>query len=132
MFGPPCGKKDFLVGKHGNLHDRAEGPFHVLRRISENSYEIDLPGDMSVSTTFNLADLQAFNDDETDDQLDSMTSPFQAKETDAGAFSDTEEASSTTDSPSNGTEEVHSGSNSKRKSKQNIVKPTYLRGYYPN
>jgi hypothetical protein len=113
----------------GNLHDRAEGPFHVLRRISENFYEIDLPGDMSVSTTFNVADLQAFNDDKTDDQY-SRTSPFQAEETDAGAFSDTEEASSTTDSPSNSTEEVHSGSNSKRKSKQNIVKPSYLRGNY--
>lgn len=102
----------------------------MLRRISENSYEIELPGDMSVSTTFNVADLQAFNDDKTDDQLDSRTSPFQAEETNAGAFSNTEEASSTTDSPSNGTEEVHSGSNSKRKSEQNIVKPSYLRGNY--
>jgi hypothetical protein len=45
--------------QHEKLHDRADGLFHVLRRINENAYKIDLLGDAGISTTFEVIDLQA-------------------------------------------------------------------------
>jgi len=39
---------------------RADGPFEVLERISDNAYKVDLPGDYGVSATFNVADLSPY------------------------------------------------------------------------
>ena len=43
---------------------RADGPFEVLERINDNAYKVDLPGDYEVSATFNVADLQAYHEDD--------------------------------------------------------------------
>jgi len=42
------------------LQPRADGPFKLLRKINDNSYEIDLPCTYGVSTSFNVSDLSPF------------------------------------------------------------------------
>ena len=43
---------------------RADGLFEVLERINDNAYKVDLPGDYGVSATFNVANLQAYHEDD--------------------------------------------------------------------
>ncbi|GJT80165.1 reverse transcriptase domain-containing protein [Tanacetum coccineum] len=50
------GKERFSAGRFGKLQPRADGPFRVLKRINDNAYKIDLPGEYNVSATFNVAD----------------------------------------------------------------------------
>ncbi|GJV81295.1 putative ribonuclease H-like domain-containing protein [Tanacetum coccineum] len=57
-------KERFPSGRYGKLQDRADGPFRVLRRINDNAYKIDLPGNYGVSATFNVADLAPYTDDD--------------------------------------------------------------------
>ena len=66
-------RERFPQGRFSKLHSRADGPFRVLKRISDNAYKIDLPGHYKVSATFNVADLSPYLADEEDD---SRTSPF--------------------------------------------------------
>jgi len=42
------------------LHARSAGPFKVLQRFGSNTYVIDLPLDIGMSSTFNIEDLGAF------------------------------------------------------------------------
>ena len=57
------------------LHPRGDDPYQVLERINNNAYKIDLHGDFSVHSTFNVADLSSF--DVGDDFSDSRTNPFE-------------------------------------------------------
>ena len=77
-------KERFPRGKFGKLQDRADGPFRVLKRLGDNAYQIELPGDMEVSATFNVADLQPYYAADPEQDLDSMTSHFQPGGTDEG------------------------------------------------
>jgi len=43
---------------------RSERPFKVLKRVNNNTYEIDLPGDNNISTMFNVSYLSPYMDDE--------------------------------------------------------------------
>ena len=43
---------------------RADSPFEILERITDNAYKVDLPGDYGVSTTFNVADLIPYEEDD--------------------------------------------------------------------
>jgi len=43
---------------------RDDGPYQVLKRINDNAYKVYLPGDYSISTTFNLADLNPYLGDD--------------------------------------------------------------------
>ena len=43
------------------MDPRGDGPFQVLKRINDNAYKIDLPGEYNVSSTFNVADLSPFD-----------------------------------------------------------------------
>jgi hypothetical protein len=54
-------RKEWFPEKHkSKLMPRGDGPFKVLAKINDNAYKIDLPGDCSVSPTFNVADFLHF------------------------------------------------------------------------
>ena len=60
--------------RKSKLQPRGDGPFQVLERINDNAYKIDLPGEYSVSATFNVADLTLF-----DTNIDSRLNPFEER-----------------------------------------------------
>ena len=76
-------KERFPSKRKSKLAPRGDGPFKVLKKIGDNAYKIDLPGDYGVSSTFNVSDLSPF-DDVGDYDLDSRSNPFQEGENDAG------------------------------------------------
>ena len=51
----------------------------MLHRVDNNAYKLELPGKCNVSTTFNVADLNPFRDEE---DLDLRTNPSQVEGTD--------------------------------------------------
>jgi len=62
----------------GKLDARGDGPFRVLKRINNNSYIIDLPGEYGVSSTFNVSDLSPFVISEDEEKpKDSMKNPLE-------------------------------------------------------
>jgi len=49
---------------------RGDGPFKILEKVNDNTYKLELPGDMGVSPTFNVGDLTPYlNDEEDGDDL---------------------------------------------------------------
>ena len=71
-------KEWFPNQKKSKLQPCGDGPFQVLERINDNAYKIDLPGEYSVSATFNVADLTLFDTD-----FDSRSNPFEERGDDA-------------------------------------------------
>jgi len=68
-------RKEKLPSKRKNkLMVRPDSPFKELKRINDNAYKFDLPGDYRVSATFNVADLSPHqaNDYITDLQIKSF------------------------------------------------------------
>ena len=65
-------KERFPTQRKSKLDARGDGPYQVLKRINDNAYIIDLPGEFGVSATFNVSDLSPF-----DFGTDSRTNPFQ-------------------------------------------------------
>ncbi|KAL0408292.1 UNVERIFIED_CONTAM: hypothetical protein Sradi_1763600 [Sesamum radiatum] len=72
-------KERFPDKRKSKLMPRGDGPFRVLKRINDNAYKLDLPGEYGVSATFNVSDLSPFYD--TDIEV-SRTTPFQEGEDD--------------------------------------------------
>ena len=54
-------KREISTQRHSKLLPRGDGPFQVLERINDNTYKLDLPGEYSVSATFNVSDLSPFD-----------------------------------------------------------------------
>jgi hypothetical protein len=73
-------RKEHFPDQHkSKLMPRGDGPFHVLSKINDNAYKIDLPPSYGVSNTFNVADLLPYT---SEDILESRTTPFQGEEDD--------------------------------------------------
>ncbi|KAF8047447.1 hypothetical protein N665_3023s0001 [Sinapis alba] len=72
-------KDRFPAERKSKLLPRTDGPFKVLERINNNAYKVDLQGKYVVSSTFNVADLIPFCEDEPD----LRTNPFKGGGDDA-------------------------------------------------
>jgi hypothetical protein len=72
-------RKRFPDQRKSKLMSRGDGPFHVLAKINDNAYKIDLPPSYGVSNTFNVADLLPYT---SEDISESRTTPFQEEEDD--------------------------------------------------
>ncbi len=55
----------FPQKRKNKLAPRGDGPFRVLKKINENAYQLELPGEYNVSSTFNICDLLPFDAGET-------------------------------------------------------------------
>ena len=60
-------KGRFPAKRKSKLAQRGDGPFEVVKAIGDNAYEIALPSEYGVHNTFNVADLEAYVEPETDD-----------------------------------------------------------------
>jgi len=57
-------KERFPSKRKNKLMPRADSPFEVLKRINDNTYKVDLPGDYEVLAISNVADLSAYQADD--------------------------------------------------------------------
>ena len=71
-------KERFPEHRKSKLLPRGDGPFQVIKRINNNAYQLDLPGEYNISATFNVTDLSPFLAD-----TDLRTNPFEEEEDDA-------------------------------------------------
>jgi hypothetical protein len=59
---------------------RVAGPFKVLTKINDNAYILDLPAELGVSTSFNVAELKPYLGE--GEELSSKTTSVQEREDD--------------------------------------------------
>nr|XP_027097493.1 uncharacterized protein LOC113717045 [Coffea arabica] len=67
-------KERFLEKRRSKLMSRGDGPFQILAKVNDNAYQLDLPGEYDVSSTFNVADLLPFD---VSNDFDLRTNPSQ-------------------------------------------------------
>ena len=79
-------KESFPAQRRHKLSPRGDGPFRVLRRINNNAYQLELPDEYNINTSFNIADLTLYErGNEEADRL--MDQPPQGGGDDAGVRS---------------------------------------------
>lgn len=59
-------KHFFLPDHHRELKLKTDDPFRILKRIRENTYQIDFPSDYRVLTTFNFSNRIPYHVEERD------------------------------------------------------------------
>jgi hypothetical protein len=50
-------KNRFPTWTYGELKNRKYGPFRIARKINDNAYVMELPNDMLILNTFNVAEM---------------------------------------------------------------------------
>ena len=54
-------KRDrFPKGEYNKLKMKKIGPYRILRKFSSNSYDLDMPTRVGISTIFNVVDLYPY------------------------------------------------------------------------
>jgi len=53
-------KERFPEERKSKLMPRVDGPFQIIRKISDNAYQLDLKGNYDISSSFNVSDLSPF------------------------------------------------------------------------
>ena len=60
-------------GSNKKLHPRNTGPLKVLKKLSSNAYTLELPSNIGISPTFNVANLTLYhghdNEGNSDEQI---------------------------------------------------------------
>ena len=77
-------KERLPTGVHGKLRQKKYGPYTILKRINENAYVVELPSEMNISNTFNVADLSLYLSEQTLYEDNSRSSFKQVEENDEG------------------------------------------------
>jgi len=78
------------AGMYNKLNDKKHGPFQILQKINDNAYVVDLPANMTISPTFNVADIFEYHrpDECLSHLINSRASSFQAGETNVGQLNE--------------------------------------------
>ncbi|KAK4278569.1 hypothetical protein QN277_016400 [Acacia crassicarpa] len=78
-------KERFPAQRKSKLQQKRDGPFQVLSKINDNTYNIDLLGEYGVSATFNVADLSLFDAGDEDYNLRTNSSEEGGNDEDIGS-----------------------------------------------
>ena len=62
---------------------RGDDPYKIVHNMGDNAYKVELPGDVSISATFNIGDLTPYIEDEDEDIGNLRANPLQGGEVDA-------------------------------------------------
>ena len=54
--------------RKSKLSPRGDGPFQIIKKINDNAYQLDLPTNYGVHSTFNISDLSPFVGSVDDDE----------------------------------------------------------------